>query len=183
LGGGIKRWSQDGQIVTNLPIISKIPYVSRLFKNVGVGRETRSLMLMVTPRIIIQEKLRLSADSPAMDADVVIGFDVDGVTDVAAQGVVPIDPLQMHEYALLFDPVGTYLELFIDNQLALAGDTSMPFDLTGPVGIQMDITGASAFVDNIVLEDVPAIPEPSTFALALIGLLSLSMFGRRRRRR
>ena len=37
-------------------ILNKIPYVSRLFKNTGVGRETQSLMLMVTPRIIIQEE-------------------------------------------------------------------------------------------------------------------------------
>ena len=37
-------------------LLNKIPYVSRLFKNTGVGRETESLMLMVTPRIIIQEE-------------------------------------------------------------------------------------------------------------------------------
>jgi general secretion pathway protein D len=27
-----------------------------LFKNVGIGREAQSLMMMVTPRIIIQEE-------------------------------------------------------------------------------------------------------------------------------
>ena len=37
-------------------MLNKIPYVSRLFKNVGIGRTTQSLMLMVTPRIIIQEE-------------------------------------------------------------------------------------------------------------------------------
>ena len=42
------------------PFLSKLPYVSRLFKNVGVGRETESLMLMVTPRIIIQEEEELA---------------------------------------------------------------------------------------------------------------------------
>jgi len=35
------------------PFLSKIPYLNRLFKNVGIGRETRHLMLMITPRIII----------------------------------------------------------------------------------------------------------------------------------
>jgi general secretion pathway protein D len=30
--------------------------LNRLFKNVGIGRDTQSLMLMVTPRIIIQEE-------------------------------------------------------------------------------------------------------------------------------
>jgi general secretion pathway protein D len=33
-----------------------MPWVSRLFKNVGIGRDAQSLMMMVTPRIIIQEE-------------------------------------------------------------------------------------------------------------------------------
>ena len=37
-------------------MLSKIPYVDRLFRNVGIGRDTQSLMMMVTPRIIIQEE-------------------------------------------------------------------------------------------------------------------------------
>ena len=39
-----------------MPILSKVPWISRLFKNVGIGREAQSLMMMVTPRIIIQEE-------------------------------------------------------------------------------------------------------------------------------
>jgi len=42
--------------MAGVPILNKIPYVSRLFKNSGVGRETESVMLMVTPRIIIHEE-------------------------------------------------------------------------------------------------------------------------------
>jgi type II secretory pathway component GspD/PulD (secretin) len=53
--GGIKRL-REGRNMAGVPILNKIPYVSRLFKNTGVGRETESLMLMVTPRIIIQEE-------------------------------------------------------------------------------------------------------------------------------
>ena len=53
--GGIKRLS-EGRTEHGLPVLSKIPYVSRLFRNVGIGRDTQSLMLMVTPRIIIQEE-------------------------------------------------------------------------------------------------------------------------------
>jgi Bacterial type II and III secretion system protein len=34
------------------PVLSKIPYVNRLFKNVGYGREEKDLYLLVTPRII-----------------------------------------------------------------------------------------------------------------------------------
>ena len=53
--GGIKRL-REGRTMAGVPILNKIPYISRLFKNSGVGRETESLMLMVTPRIIIQEE-------------------------------------------------------------------------------------------------------------------------------
>ena len=53
--GGIKRLS-EGRSEFGVPMLNKIPYVSRLFRNVGIGRETQSLMMMVTPRIIIQEE-------------------------------------------------------------------------------------------------------------------------------
>jgi len=53
--GGIKRLS-EGRSERGVPILSKIPYISRLFRNVAIGRDARSLMLMVTPRIIIQEE-------------------------------------------------------------------------------------------------------------------------------
>ncbi|MBN2025034.1 MAG: general secretion pathway protein GspD [Pirellulales bacterium] len=62
--GGIKRLS-EGRTEAGVPILNKIPYISRLFKNVGIGRETQSLMMMVTPRIIIQreEEERLATGS------------------------------------------------------------------------------------------------------------------------
>jgi len=53
--GGIKRL-REGRNEFGVPILSKVPYINRLFRNVGLGRETESLMLMVTPRIIIQEE-------------------------------------------------------------------------------------------------------------------------------
>lgn len=53
--GGIKRLS-EGRNEVGVPLLSKVPYVNRLFRNVGIGRETDSLMMMVTPRIIIQEE-------------------------------------------------------------------------------------------------------------------------------
>ena len=56
--GGIKRLS-EGRVERGVPMLDKIPYVNRLFKNVGIGRETSSLMFMVTPRIIIQEEEEL----------------------------------------------------------------------------------------------------------------------------
>ncbi|MBW3599018.1 MAG: general secretion pathway protein GspD [Planctomycetes bacterium] len=63
--GGIKRL-QEGRNERGLPLLSKVPYVSRLFKNVGIGRSTQSLMMMVTPRIIIQEEeeAKLGIETP-----------------------------------------------------------------------------------------------------------------------
>lgn len=53
--GGIKRLRENRNEI-GVPMLSKIPYVNRLFRNVGIGREANSLMMMVTPRIIIQEE-------------------------------------------------------------------------------------------------------------------------------
>lgn len=53
--GGIKRLS-EARNEAGVPVLNKIPYVSRLFKNISAGRESTNLMLMVTPRIIIQEE-------------------------------------------------------------------------------------------------------------------------------
>ncbi|MCI0334258.1 MAG: general secretion pathway protein GspD [Planctomycetes bacterium] len=53
--GGIKRLN-EGRNEFGVPLLSKVPYINRLFRNVGIGRTTDSLMMMVTPRIIIQEE-------------------------------------------------------------------------------------------------------------------------------
>jgi Flp pilus assembly secretin CpaC len=53
--GGIKRLT-EGRNEFGVPLLSKVPYINRLFKNVSIGRTTNSLMMMVTPRIIIQEE-------------------------------------------------------------------------------------------------------------------------------
>jgi type II secretory pathway component GspD/PulD (secretin) len=55
LMGGIKLLN-EGRNEFGPPILSKIPYINRLFKNVGYGRDTTSLMIMITPRIIINEE-------------------------------------------------------------------------------------------------------------------------------
>ncbi len=55
LMGGIRRM-RENRIERGVPLLSSIPYVNRLFTNVGVSRETTNLMMMVTPRIIIQEE-------------------------------------------------------------------------------------------------------------------------------
>jgi len=54
--GGIKRM-QEGRVESGLPMLSSIPYVNRLFRNTAIGHRTQNLMMMVTPRIIIQKEL------------------------------------------------------------------------------------------------------------------------------
>ena len=56
LMGGIKRMNES-RTERGVPFLSNVPYVNRLFKNVGIGHETQNLMMMVTPRIIIQEEI------------------------------------------------------------------------------------------------------------------------------
>ncbi len=56
--GGLKRLS-EGRNEFGPPVLSKIPYIDRLFRNVGYGREVENLMMMVTPRVIINEEEEL----------------------------------------------------------------------------------------------------------------------------
>jgi type II secretory pathway component GspD/PulD (secretin) len=53
--GGIKKLAEERNEF-GPPILSKIPYLNRFFKNVGYGRETVSLVIMVTPRIVVREE-------------------------------------------------------------------------------------------------------------------------------
>jgi type II secretory pathway component GspD/PulD (secretin) len=55
LMGGLKIMS-EGRNEYGAPFLSKIPYIDRLFRNTSFGRDNRSLMLMVTPRIIVQSE-------------------------------------------------------------------------------------------------------------------------------
>jgi type II secretory pathway component GspD/PulD (secretin) len=38
------------------PVLSRVPYVNRLFKNVGYGREAQTVYVLVTPRVIVNEE-------------------------------------------------------------------------------------------------------------------------------
>jgi type II secretory pathway component GspD/PulD (secretin) len=55
LMGGLKNMSEQ-RLEFGPPILSKLPYINRLFRNQSFGREARTLMIMVTPRIIIPEE-------------------------------------------------------------------------------------------------------------------------------
>jgi len=63
--GGLKTLS-EGRNEAGPPILSKLPYINRLFRNTAYGRDSQSLLIMVTPRIIInEEEERIFLGDPA----------------------------------------------------------------------------------------------------------------------
>lgn len=63
--GGVKRLREERREF-GVPILAKTPLINRLFRNIGIGRTTDSLMLMVTPRIIILEEEEERLGIPAV---------------------------------------------------------------------------------------------------------------------
>jgi type II secretory pathway component GspD/PulD (secretin) len=61
--GGLKAMA-EGREEFGPPVLSQVPYINRLFKNVGIGRDTRHIMIMVTPRIIISSEEEMSQAPP-----------------------------------------------------------------------------------------------------------------------
>jgi type II secretory pathway component GspD/PulD (secretin) len=53
--GGLK-YMTEGRNEFGPPVLGKIPYLNRLFRNVAYGREGRSILIMVTPRVIINRE-------------------------------------------------------------------------------------------------------------------------------
>ncbi len=53
-------WAESSEVKTEScpPVLSKIPYLNRLFKNVACGREKQHVFVLVTPRIIINEEVK-----------------------------------------------------------------------------------------------------------------------------
>ena len=58
----ISGWKRDQEVRTELktPILSDIPYINRLFTNVGYGREKQCVLMMVTPRVIVPTEAEVS---------------------------------------------------------------------------------------------------------------------------
>jgi general secretion pathway protein D len=54
----ISGWKREHGVRTEygLPMLSDIPYLGRLFKNLGYSREKECVLMMVTPRIIVTEE-------------------------------------------------------------------------------------------------------------------------------
>jgi len=61
--GGLKKLSEIRQEF-GPPILSKVPYANRLFKNVAYGKDQQTVLFMVTPRIIINEQEKYKVAAP-----------------------------------------------------------------------------------------------------------------------
>ena len=66
--GGLKRETEVRHEYAT-PVLSKVPYLDRLFKNVGYGREGESVYVLVTSRILVNEEEdpKASAAGPRKD--------------------------------------------------------------------------------------------------------------------
>ena len=64
--GGIGRAS-EGSVERGVPLLSSMPYLNRMFKNRGIGRDFGSSNMTVIPRIIIQEEEELRQTGVSAD--------------------------------------------------------------------------------------------------------------------
>jgi type II secretory pathway component GspD/PulD (secretin) len=71
----LSGWTTQREVADEFgpPILSKIPYVNRLFKNVGYGQETEHVLLMVTPRIVIHAEEEQDTESRALSGTFISG--------------------------------------------------------------------------------------------------------------
>jgi hypothetical protein len=83
--------TEQGRNEFGPPVLSRIPYVNRLFKNVGYGREEKDLFLLVTPRIIASREGEEACEPGVMSAgcSAVIGTGVN--SDAGLTGSVVLN--------------------------------------------------------------------------------------------
>jgi Flp pilus assembly secretin CpaC len=67
--GGWKRVS-EGRNEFGPPVLSKVPYANRLFKNVGYAKVTENVLVMVTARIILHEDKETTKAGPACEKQI-----------------------------------------------------------------------------------------------------------------
>ena len=100
---------------------------------------------------------------------VVLDLLADGAAIAPTSSVDPTLSGAWQEFSRTYDPA------------SLAGFVGQ--SLTIRLGVDRDASGTQSHFDNVTLsfEAAEAIPEPSTFVLATLGLLGLALFGWRRR--
>jgi general secretion pathway protein D len=54
LGG--QRLTQEIEVESGVPVLSKIPFINRFFNNRSMSREERTLLMLIRPQILIQNE-------------------------------------------------------------------------------------------------------------------------------
>lgn len=54
----ISGFGKNQEVRVEQPVLKRIPYVSRMFKNTAVGSEYQEMMILITPRILSKEETR-----------------------------------------------------------------------------------------------------------------------------
>lgn len=89
--GGIGRAS-EGSTSRGVPMLGKIPGVSRLFANRGIGRDVGLSQMSITPRIIIQEEEELRQTGVSAEMLSQLSAASSGVRPFAVADGSPADP-------------------------------------------------------------------------------------------
>jgi hypothetical protein len=89
--GGIRRAS-EGSVTRGVPILDKVPGVSRLFKNRGIGRDVGLSQMTVTPRIIILEEEELRQTGFSYDTLSPLSQTPAAARPIAVAGAIAPDP-------------------------------------------------------------------------------------------
>lgn len=89
--GGIGRFS-EGSVSRGVPMLNKVPGVSRLFGNRGIGRDVGLSQMTITPRIIIQEEEELRQTGVSAELLSQLSSASNAVRPVGLAGAAPADP-------------------------------------------------------------------------------------------
>lgn len=88
--GGIGRAS-EGSVSRGVPVLGKIPGVSRLFSNRGIGREMGLSQMTLSPRIIIQEEEELRQTGVSSELLSQLSAAPNGIRPLAVAGGRPAE--------------------------------------------------------------------------------------------
>lgn len=89
--GGISRAS-EGSVSRGVPMLDKIPGVSRLFKNRGIGRDAGVSQMTITPRIIDLEEEELRQTGFSYDTLAPLSPQAPAARPTAVAGTPALDP-------------------------------------------------------------------------------------------
>ncbi len=109
--GLISGWTQHHEVrnQTCPPILGKIPYIGQLFRTISYGKEREHLLVLVTPRIMVQSE-KYETQPPAQKSPVAEDSGVIGVSEeteeppTADESVAPVEPAKpvMHVHRRSF---------------------------------------------------------------------------------